>query len=156
MLWEDHSRLIRNRFLMVSIYYWLYIIYTLTGFLFDLDQSNICRDIQKIERLIRTCLPILQKIYEITKRLRTSQAVEEYFPGFLAFINCTEQQIPRSNGKIMIRMYYLGKKKKHTVKNLYMVDKNEIIFYKTKHKQVGKNMITRYTKRKIILSHQRK
>ena len=41
---------IKNRFLMLLIYYRLYITYTLTGFLFDLDQkSNICRDIQKIE-----------------------------------------------------------------------------------------------------------
>ncbi|HEY6534650.1 MAG TPA: transposase family protein [Candidatus Nitrosocosmicus sp.] len=39
---------IKNRFLMLLVYYRLYITYTLTGFLFDLDQSNICRDIQKI------------------------------------------------------------------------------------------------------------
>jgi hypothetical protein len=40
---------IKNRFVMLLVYYRLYITYTLTGFLFDLDQSNICRDIQKIE-----------------------------------------------------------------------------------------------------------
>ena len=40
---------IRDRFLMILIYYRLYITYTLAGFLFNLDQSNICRDIQKIE-----------------------------------------------------------------------------------------------------------
>jgi hypothetical protein len=35
---------IKNRFLMLLIYYRLYITYTLAGFLFDLDQkSNICR-----------------------------------------------------------------------------------------------------------------
>jgi hypothetical protein len=39
---------LRDRFLMLLIYYRLYITYTLAGFLFDLDQSNICRDIQKI------------------------------------------------------------------------------------------------------------
>jgi hypothetical protein len=39
----------RDRFLMLLVYYRLYITYTLTGFLFDLDQSNVCRDIQKIE-----------------------------------------------------------------------------------------------------------
>ena len=69
--------------------------YTLTGFLFNLDQSNICRDIQKVEPLIRNCLPIPQKIYDITKRLKTSDEVERYFPGFLSFIDSTEQQIPR-------------------------------------------------------------
>ncbi|MDQ6723436.1 MAG: transposase family protein [Thermoproteota archaeon] len=40
---------VKNRILMVLVYYRLYITYTLSGFLFDLDQSNICRDIQKIE-----------------------------------------------------------------------------------------------------------
>ena len=36
---------------MLLVYYRLYITYTLAGFLFDLDQSNICRDIEKIEGL---------------------------------------------------------------------------------------------------------
>ena len=83
---------IKNRFFMLLVYYRLYIIYTLAGFLFDLDQSNICRDIQKIESLIRKCIPIPQKLYNKTKRLRTAEEVETYFPGFLAFIYSTEQQ----------------------------------------------------------------
>ena len=60
-----------------------------------MDQSNICRDIQKIERLIRACIPIPQKIYHITKRLKTPEEVEQYFPGSMAFIDSTEQQIPK-------------------------------------------------------------
>src|SRR3954470_8999430 len=53
---------VKNRFLMLLVYYRLYITYTLAGFLFDLDQSNVCRDIQKIEPLIRQCVPIPQKV----------------------------------------------------------------------------------------------
>jgi hypothetical protein len=34
---------LKDRFLMLLIYYRLYITYTLAGFLFNLDQSNICR-----------------------------------------------------------------------------------------------------------------
>ena len=64
---------VKNRILMVLVYYRLYITYTLSGFLFDLDQSNICRDIQKIESLIKQCLPIPQKLYKITKRLQTPE-----------------------------------------------------------------------------------
>ncbi|HXT83102.1 MAG TPA: hypothetical protein VN704_02045 [Verrucomicrobiae bacterium] len=72
----------------------LHITYTLDGFLFDLDQSNICRDIQKIESLIRECVPIPQKIYNITKRLKSPEEVEQYFPRFIAFTYCNiEQQI---------------------------------------------------------------
>ena len=83
------------------VYYRLYITYILAGFLFDLDQSNIYRDIQKIEGLIRQCVPIPQKTHQITKRLKTLEKVEKYFLGFLAFIDCTEQQIPRpiDNGR---------------------------------------------------------
>src|SRR3954470_20512087 len=86
---------LRDRFLMLLVYYRLYITYTLSGFLFDLDQSTACRDIQKIESLVTQCIPIPQKIYKITKRLKTPEEVEQYFPDFLAFIDCTEQQIPR-------------------------------------------------------------
>jgi DDE superfamily endonuclease len=86
---------VKGRFLMLLIYYRLYITYTLSGFLFDLDQSTVCRDIQKIEKLISKCIPIPKKICDITKRLKTTEEVEQYFPGFLAFVDCTEQQIPR-------------------------------------------------------------
>ena len=106
---------VRDRFVILLVYYRLYITYTLAGFLFDLDQSNICRDIQKIESLVRKCLSIPQKIYDITKSLRTVDEVEKYFPGFLAFIDCTEQQIPRPVVERKRKAYYSGKKKKHTI-----------------------------------------
>ena len=89
----------KDRFLMLLVYYRLYITYTLAGFLFDLDQSNVSRDIQKIESLIRKCVPIPQKTYNITKRLKTPEEVEQYFPGFLSFVDSTEQQIPRPEDK---------------------------------------------------------
>jgi hypothetical protein len=129
---------VKNRIIMVLVYYRLYITYTLTGLLFDLDQSNICRDIQKIEKLIRQCLPIPQKIYNITKRLKTAQEVEQYFPGFMAFIDTTEQQIPRPKDKRKRKMYYSGKRKKHTIKNLYTANQKGLIIYKTKRRQRGR------------------
>jgi hypothetical protein len=120
-----------------------------------LDQSNVCaeRHTKKIEGLIRQCLPIPHKLYKITKRLKTKEEVEQYFPaGFLAFIDTTEQPIPRSENRIRRKLYYSGKKKKHTVKNLYMINNDELILYKTKHKQVGRrHMITRSTRKTILI-----
>ena len=109
---------------MLLVYYSLYITYTLTGFLFDIDQSNVCRDIQKIEGLIRKCVPIPQKTYNTTKRLKTPEEVEEYFPGFIVFTDSTEQQIQsRPVDKDGRKMYYSwGKKKRHTIKNQIMVN----------------------------------
>ena len=126
---------VKDRFLMLLIYYRLYITYTLAGFLFDLDQSNICSDIQKIERLIRKCTPIPQKIYSITKRLRTVDEVEQYFPGFTSFIDSTEQQIPRPKDKRRRDAHYSGKKKIHTIKTQLMVNNHGFIIHKTGYKK---------------------
>jgi hypothetical protein len=127
---------LENRFLMLLVYYRLYITYTLAGFLFDIDQSNICRDIQKIERLVRQCIPIPQKIYNITKRLQTVDEVEQYFPGFLSFIDTTEQPIPRPTDNKRKTMFYSGKKKRHTaVKMQLMVNNQGIIIHKLGHKK---------------------
>ncbi len=130
---------VKNRVLMILIYYRLYITYTLAGFLFDLDQSNICRDIQKIESLIRQCIPIPQKTYPITKRLKTPEAVEKYFPGFLAFTDCTEQQIPRPVDKNRRKIFYSGKKKRHTVKNQITVNNHGYILHKVGYKKGRKH-----------------
>lgn len=45
---------VKERFVMLLVYYRLYITYTLSGFLFDLDQSNVCRDISMMEPLSRS------------------------------------------------------------------------------------------------------
>jgi hypothetical protein len=126
---------LKDRFVMLLVYYRLYITYTLVGFLFDLNQSNICRDIQKIEKLIRECVPLPQKIYPITKRLKTPEEVEQYFPGFLSFIDCTEQQIPRPVDKNRRKIFYSGKKKKHTIKNQITVNNRGYILHKICYKK---------------------
>jgi hypothetical protein len=71
---------VRDRFLMLLVYYKLYITHTLSGFLFDLDQSNVHRDIRYMEPLVSSCIPLPQKLYNLTRRLRTVQEVEIYFP----------------------------------------------------------------------------
>ena len=77
----NHFKLtVRDRFLMLLVYYRLYITHTLSGFLFDLDQSNVYRDIINIELLVKRCIPLPQKLYNITRRLRTVEEIEKYFP----------------------------------------------------------------------------
>ena len=84
-------------------------------------------------------MPIAQKLYNITKRLKTKEEVEKYFPGFMAVVDCTAgQPIPRPKDKLKRRLYYSGKRKKHTVKNLYTVNEPGLIIHKSIHKQIGK------------------
>ena len=145
---------LENRFLMLLVYYRLYITYTLAGFLFDMDQSNICRDIQKIENLVRECVPIPQKLYNKTKRLKTPKEVEQYFPGFLAFIDSTEQQIPRPADKDRRKMYYSGKKKRHTIKNQLMVNNRGYILHKVAHKKGKRHDYDVYKKNHPVIPKQ--
>jgi hypothetical protein len=56
----------------------------------------------------------------------------------MAFIDYAEQEIPRPKTKMRRKIYYSGKKKKHTVKNLYTVNELGLIIYKSKHKQNGR------------------
>ena len=56
-------------FLILLVYYRLYITYTLSGFLFDLDQSNVCRDICMLEPLVKLCILLpIKKLYKRTRR----------------------------------------------------------------------------------------
>jgi hypothetical protein len=107
------------------------------------------RDIQKIESLIRQCLPIPRKLYNMTKRLRTPEEVEKDFPGFLAFIDSTEQQIPRPTDNKRNKIFYSGKKKMHTVKTQLMGNNRGFIIHKTAKKKGRRGMTI--TSIKIII-----
>ncbi len=134
----------RDRFVMLLVYYKLYITNALTGFLFDLDQSNVHRDVRYMEPIVKSCIPLPQKIYNVTRRLRTVDEVELYFPGFKAFIDSTEQEIPVPTDKTRRKEYYSGKKKKHTVKTQYMVNKKGEILHKSNHEEGREHDYTVY------------
>ena len=84
---------VKNRFLMLLVYYRLYITYTLAGFLFDLDQSNICRDIQKIESIDKKmCTNSTENIqhYKEAKNARRSREILSRFYGFYRLYRTTD------------------------------------------------------------------
>ena len=94
-------------------------------------------------------VPIPQKIYSLTKRLKTLDEVERYFPGLMAFIDSTEQQIPRPIDNNKRNLVYSGKKKRHTIKTQLMVNNQGIVIYKLRYKK-GEGM-TMISIKKIIL-----
>ena len=82
-----------------------------------------------MEPVVKSCIPLPQKLYNITRRLRTVLEEVEiyfYFPGFQAFIDSTEQEIQRPKNKKRKKEYYSGKKKKtYCIKIQYMVNKKK-------------------------------
>ncbi len=124
---------LRDRLLMLLTYYRLYVTSTLLGFLFDLGQTNVLKDIRMIEPLVKESLPLPKKVYQKARRLRTIEEVEELFPGFRALIDSTEQEIPRPEDKEKRKTHYSGKKKRHTVKTQLTVNGNGLIVHRTNH-----------------------
>jgi hypothetical protein len=124
---------LRDRLLMLLVYYRLYVTSNLLSFLFDLGQTNVLEDIRKLEPLMKECTPLPEKLYERAKRARTPEEVEQFFPGFMAFTDATEQEIPRPKNSLKRKTHYSGKRKRHTVKTQLMVNGKGVIMHRTNH-----------------------
>jgi hypothetical protein len=135
---------------MLLVYYRLYITYTLAEYLFGLNQSNVCRNIQVLEPLVRKCLPLPEKLYRKTRTFRTIEEVEQYFPGFKTFIDAMEQEIPRPKDKRRRKSYYSGKKKKHTVKKQVMMNGLGLILHQTGHDRGRKHDYAIYNDKRPV------
>jgi hypothetical protein len=130
---------LKERTLMLLMYYRLYITYGLLEYIFDLNQSNVYRDIALVGPVLKTCIPIPEKMTKRTRKIGTIKELLELFPEMKAFIDATEQEIPRPKNKRRRKNYYSGKKKKHTVKTQIMVNKKGLILHKTKHRNGKKH-----------------
>lgn len=126
---------LRDRLLLLLTYYRLYATSTLLGFLFDLGQTNVLKDIRMIEPTVRESLPLPEKVYQQrVRKLRTIEEIEELFPGFKALIDATEQEIPRPKKDTRKRKtHYSGKRKRHTVKTQLTVNSKGLMVHKTDH-----------------------
>ena len=122
-----------DRVLMLLLYYHMYPSSTLLGYLFDLSQTSVLKTIRKLEPIVSESLPLPKKQQDKVKRLQTVEEVEALFPGFKAFLDATEQEIPRPHGKRKQKTHYSGKRKKHTVKTQLTVNKDGLIIHKTSH-----------------------
>ena len=87
--------------LMLLLYYRSYATQMFVGYLLGLDDSRVCRIIQKLE-------PLLAKVMAIPKEKYLSQEEVE-----ATLLDATEQPIERP--KKGQKPYYSGKKKRHTL-----------------------------------------
>ena len=124
---------LRDRLLMLLTYYRLYVTSTLTGFLFDLGQTNVLKDIRMLEPAVRAVLPLPEKVYRKARKIRTMEELEEMFPGLRAIVDATEQEIPRPMEKGKRKTHYSGKKRRHTVKTQLTVNSDGLIVHRTNH-----------------------
>lgn len=142
---------LKDRIIMFLCYYKMYITEEMAGFLFDIHQSNVNRNIRRLEPLMEVSLPTPKKIRKKVKRIGTLEELEKMFPGLKAFIDGTEQPIPRPKNKRKRKSYYSGKKKRHTVKLQIITNKNGLVVDKSKHHKGRVHDYEMFKRRKLRL-----
>lgn len=105
---------LEDKLVMLLMYYRLYLTHEFLGFLFNLHNSNVSRHFNQLQ-------PVLAQVFCIpTQRIPLSEVEVTEEQLVELFIDATEQQIQRPHRKQKI--YYSGKKKKHTLKNQLVVN----------------------------------
>jgi len=111
---RKQSLSLEDKLLMLLMYYRLYTTHEFLGFIFNLHNSNVGRQINYIQ-------PLLAKIFRIpTRKIELSEVDLTEEQLLEIFVDATEQQIQRPKRKQ--KKYYSGKKKRHTLKNQIVVD----------------------------------
>lgn len=72
----------------------------------------------------------------------------------MAFVDSTEQQIPRPADNERKKIFYSGKRKRHTVKMQLMVNSQGLIIHKTGHKKGRRHDYDIYKKNRPIIPKQ--
>jgi hypothetical protein len=107
---KSHLQTLEDEILLVLIYYKFYISHVFLGYLFNLDDSNICRHLKKIE-------PLLAKNLSIKKDRSLS---EDDLMKIIVDVTEINTQRPKKNQ----RDKYSGKKKRHTLKIETQINEN--------------------------------
>ena len=97
-----------DRLLMLLMYYRTYTTHAFLGFLFGIDDSSVCRNINPLQ-------PLLAGIFRIPERrveLESDEIRELFF-------DATERAVPRPSRRQ--KRYYSGKKRRHTLKHQVVV-----------------------------------
>ena len=133
---------LEERLLLTLMYLRLYVSQTLLGYMFDLDDSNISREInERMMPVLKDVLPLpmqgelltpsLQK--QAKKRIGTLEELLETYPEFKEIlVDATEQEVPKPKDKLARKQRYSGKKKRHTLKSQVAVS-NRLVLHLSKH-----------------------
>jgi hypothetical protein len=102
---------LEEKLLMLLMYYRLYVTHEFLGFIFDIDDSNVGRDIKPLAKLLAGIFKIPEERVKISE--------EEIIEAFVT--DGTEQKVERPGKKQ--KQWYSGKKKHHTIKHQIIIAK---------------------------------
>jgi transposase len=115
-----------DRLLVFLIYAKIYPTYLFLEYLFNIDQSNICRIVAEMTPIFSATIVINRN----HKRVRTLEDLKEAIPDLdEVLIDATEQRINRPEKKRTRKKHHSGKKKDFTLKEQVVVTKQKIILH---------------------------
>lgn len=117
---RDYKMSLEDRVLMLLLYYRCYITQEFIGFLFDIDDSRVCRLIKRLE-------PLFARVMAIPNVKVLSKEEAESL-----ILDVTERPIERP--KKGQKSYYSGKKKRHTIKTEIRITADKRIVHVSKCK----------------------
>lgn len=118
---------LEDRILVFTIYAKHYLSYLLLEYLFNIDESNVCRIVQEISPLLSKKIIINRRQ---GKKITTLKELKEIIPDLdEVLVDTTEQKIPRPKKKRERKKYHSGKKKCHTFKTQIVTNRKGLILY---------------------------
>lgn len=131
---------LEDRLLVTLMYFRLYTSYTLLGYLFDLDGSNVGREINhRMLPALLNVLPVPMQDELLSghdeppqlgggKRIKTLKNLLEAHPEINeVWVDATENPIPRPKEKTARKLYYSGKQGEHTIKSQLLTTRKLIL-----------------------------
>jgi DDE superfamily endonuclease len=120
------------------MYLRLYVSQTLLGYMFDLDDSNVNREINaRMMPSLKQVLPVPMEEELLTpssvqahakKRIGTLKELLEAHPEFKELlVDASEQEVPKPKRKLARKQRYSGKKKQHTLKSQVTVSNRLVL-----------------------------
>lgn len=111
----------RNRLLMAMIWLRIYPTYEVLGFIFDLDKSNVCRNLKGVLAALHKQLGDEMEWPDKARRKQKMDQFMQEFPDVAAIVDATEQPTQRPQDPAEQKSHYSGKKKRHTLKTQVVV-----------------------------------
>lgn len=131
---------LEDRLLVTLMYFRLYVSYALLGYLFNLDGTNVGREInQRMLPALLCILPVPMQDELLSgrdeppqigsgKRIKTLKKLMEAHPEIKeVWVDATEQAIQRPSEKLARKQYYSGKQSEHTIKSQLLTTKELIL-----------------------------
>nr|QNO54943.1 hypothetical protein MCEIKFBD_00004 [Methanosarcinales archaeon ANME-1 ERB7] len=115
-----------EKLFFILFYFKCYPTFDVLGLFFNLNRSNVCRNVHKLTPILEKVLG--KKMALPKRRINSLEELFEIFPGAKGiFIDGTERPIQRPKDNEKQKESYSGKKKAHTRKNILISDINRWI-----------------------------